>query len=77
MNCVANPCGPPNGQVDVITDTVSILNKFQNLPGAPSKDRVDLEADTPDHLVTIADVTWDLAAFSGGAYPFAVASPCP
>lgn len=77
LNCAVDPCGPPNGQVDVITDTVAILDKFQNLAGAPSKDRVDLSPDTPDHQITISDVTWDLGAFSGGLYPFGVASPCP
>lgn len=77
LNCITDPCGPPNGQVDVVTDVVAILRKFQNLVGAPNKVRVDLHPDIPNHTITIIDVTWAIQAFTGGSYPFAVADPCP
>jgi hypothetical protein len=68
-DCSIDPCGPPNGTVDVTTDVTSVLDKFKNLPGAPIKARCDLEPETPDHLVNITDVTCCLGAFLGGMYP--------
>jgi hypothetical protein len=76
--CNKDPCSAPQG-VTNIGDVTGILAKFQNLPGAPIKSRVDLvglpgNEDKLDHIISIVDVTWDLDAFVGGQYGF---DPCP
>ncbi len=61
---------PPDGSVDVTSDVTAVLDKFKNLEDAPSKIRCDVEPNTPDLLVNIADVTYVLDAFRGMPYPF-------
>jgi hypothetical protein len=81
-NCATDPCGPPDGVVNVPTDVTAILDKFRNLPGAPTKARCDLAGTPPtggilDFRIGILDVTWGLTAFGGGEYPFPPpAEPC-
>jgi hypothetical protein len=77
-HCATVPCTPPNGTVDVTTDVTAVLDKFKNLPDAPSKTRCDLEPEEVDLLINISDVTYCLDAFRGFSYPFdTVPSPCP
>ncbi len=71
---------PPDNRID-ITDTIAVLNKFSNLPGAPSKVLVDLVGNpadpTPDLKVTISDVLFCLRGFAGSGNPFSPDSqPC-
>ncbi len=61
----------PNGTVGVPTDIVSIVDKFRNLPTAPTKARTDLNPATPNLVIEITDITRALDAFRGLAYPFA------
>ncbi len=76
-DCTGCPCGPPNGSVDVVTDVVSLIKKFSNLPCAPIKTRADLEPGILDFRVNITDVLQCLNAFSGATYPFTpVLDPC-
>ena len=76
-DCATTPCGPPDGSVDVATDTLAVLDKFRNLKGAPVKARCDLEPNRPDLMINISDVTSTLDAFRGYDYPFAGPVPCP
>ena len=76
-SCSVSPCTAPDGIVNVTSDVVSLLDKFQGLPGAPVKARADLEPGIPDMILNITDVTWAIDAFSGGSYPFAVPAGCP
>lgn len=68
-NCHTQPCGPPDGSVDVVTDVLAVLNKFANLPGSPIKVRCDLEPAVPDHIIDIRDVMRVIDAFRGFSYP--------
>ncbi|RME37399.1 MAG: hypothetical protein D6788_09535 [Planctomycetota bacterium] len=76
--CSVSPCTPPDGQVDVVTDLLAVLEKFRNAPGAPPKARADLEPAIPDRLVNISDALVVLDAFRGFSYPFSppAAAPC-
>ncbi len=81
-NCTTDPCGPPDGVVNVPTDVTSVLDKFRNLAGAPIKARCDLVGIPPndgklDLVISILDVTAGLNAFVGGAYTFPPGDPCP
>ncbi len=68
----------PDGQIDVPFDVVSILDKFENRPGAPSKVVVDLEPGIVDGIVSISDVVAALESFRGAIYPFDLGLPrCP
>lgn len=71
-DCTTFPCGLPDGSVDVVTDVTSILDKFKNLPTAPSKVRMDIEPARIDFLINITDVTRALDAFSSLSYPFLI-----
>ena len=75
-DCETIPCGPPDGQVDIITDVTSALDKFKNAEGAPKKVRVDLEPGLPDGLINLSDVTFALNGFRGDTYPFTPPAPC-
>ena len=78
--CVTNPCGPPDGVVNVTADVVAILDKFKGLPGAPIKARMDLYPAVPNGIVNFDDIVGALDAFKGHAYPppyFDFPSPCP
>jgi C1A family cysteine protease len=61
---------PPDGSVDVTFDVTGAVDKFKNLPGAPSKLQADIEPNMPDRLVNITDVTYVVDAFRGLPYPF-------
>ena len=80
-------CGPfdgaqwlgADGSVDVTIDVVACLEKFKNLSTAPITARSDIEPRDPDLLITVADVTFFVGAFSGDPYPFSPSGgpPCP
>ena len=71
------PRGPANGTISVVADVVSLINKFANLPCAPSKSRADLEPRLTDLKVGISDVLRSIGAFRGESYPFTPsATPC-
>ncbi len=75
---MTNPCGPPDGKVDVATDVMSLFDKFANRPGALTKARSDLHPGVVDFRITIMDVVLALRAFTGQAYPFTPSlPPCP
>ncbi len=76
-NCVGCPCGPPDDTVSVITDVVSLLDKFANLSCAPKKSRSELQPQNVDFKLDIFDVVQCLTAFQGGSYPFTPSSPDP
>ncbi|UCC32271.1 MAG: hypothetical protein JSU86_08300, partial [Phycisphaerales bacterium] len=75
-NCIVQPCGPPDGVVNITTDVTAALDKFRNLPGTPMKARCDVEPDEPDLLVNISDVMFILDAFRGFDYPFTGPQEC-
>lgn len=60
----------PDGNVDVVTDVVSVVAKFGNALGAPAKARADLHPATPDLIITISDIVLAVEAFRGSAFPF-------
>ena len=77
-NCSVLPCGPPDGSVDIVTDVSAIIDKFRNLPGAPSKTRCDLEPAVLDWLINISDATFALDAFVAKPFPFnEIPEQCP
>ncbi len=69
-DCTECPCGPPDDRVDVVTDLVSILNKFSNLPCAVQKTRADIQPNDIDFKIDISDAVRCLGAFEGDSYPF-------
>ncbi len=56
--------------VDVTTDVVATLGKFQNRLDAPIKARIDVEPCVVDHKANISDVTQVLDAFRSKPFPF-------
>ena len=78
-DCSTDPCGVPDGSVDVVTDVTAILDKFRNVADGLSKPRADLEPETPDLIINISDVAFALEAFRGLPYAFVVPGdwPCP
>jgi hypothetical protein len=78
-SCTTVPCAPPDGQVDITPDIVSVLDKFKNLPGSPMKVRCDItpETDSADLFVDITDVESAVEAFNGLLYPFSAPESCP
>ncbi len=78
-DCSTNPCGPPNGTIDIVSDVVAILRKFSNAFGAPIKARVDLTPAQLDFKIDISDVLETLGAFQGNTFPYApppTSNPC-
>ncbi len=76
-DCTTNPCGPPDGIVNVTTDVTAVLDKFRNLEGAPIKARSDIDPNRPDQIINMTDVTHVLDAFRGFDYPFEPGPPPP
>jgi hypothetical protein len=67
----------PDGSVGITTDVVSILEKFANRAGAPTKARADLEPCEVDLKLNITDATRALDGFRGVLYPFRpLGTPC-
>lgn len=62
--------GPPDGSVDIGSDVLGALGKFQSAPGALSKVRTDLYPATPDFVISIADVLRVIDAFVGLPFSF-------
>ncbi len=70
LNVATCPNGVPEENVGVVTDVVSLLNKFSNNFCAPTKARTDLVPHNTDKKITISDVVGVLDAFVGGDYAF-------
>jgi len=66
----------PNGRIDFL-DITAVVEKFRNLPSAPSKVRVDLAGGDPDAIVDFTDISVCVDAFRGFAYPYGVPDDCP
>ncbi|MBI2451761.1 hypothetical protein HYV50_01640, partial [Candidatus Pacearchaeota archaeon] len=66
----------PDGRVDTATDVVAVLDKFRNLPTAPSKTRTDIEPALVDQKIQITDTSRVLDAFRGIQYPFSITQTC-
>ncbi|MGB2985923.1 MAG: hypothetical protein WBE26_08570 [Phycisphaerae bacterium] len=66
----------PDGDAD-FDDIAAVVDKFRNLPGAPSKTRADLADDVPDLLVNFNDISAAVDAFRGLPYPFDGPAGCP
>ena len=86
-DCMVMPSGyvdcwsPPNGAVN-FDDISALVDKFNNLGGAPSKSRADIagpaEQDgTPDRLVNFVDISYCVDAFRGLPYLFPGPTGCP
>ncbi len=74
---------PPNGVVSIPFDTVSLVDKFKNIPCAPRKARADQVGVPPnsaclDMKISISDIVDNLNAFRGIPYPYSpsAANPC-
>lgn len=78
-DCFTGQCSPPDGTVGIVTDVTSMLDKFKNQLGAPSKARCDIEPAQLDFVINISDVAMAVDAFKGFTYPFELATdtPCP
>ena len=70
QDCSGCPCGAPDLGVNVVTDIVSILNKFANADCALTKARADIQPAALDFMVDILDVVRALAGFTGDNFPF-------
>jgi hypothetical protein len=69
--------GPPDARVDIISDAIALLNKFNNRPNALPKARCDIQPALPDLVIDIVDVSRAIDAFRGMPYPFPPAPwPC-
>jgi len=77
-HCEIDPCTPPNGVVDFL-DISAVVDKFRNLPGAPTKSRTDLVGSLPDLVIDFVDISSCVDAFRGLPYPFSGPdlAPCP
>jgi len=76
-DCTTGHYSPPDGTVNVTTDCTAILDKFKNLPVAPTKAACDIDPSEPDQLIGISDLTYCIESFIGLSYPFEPdPSPC-
>lgn len=66
----------PDGRVDAL-DVVGAVNKFKDVPGAPSTSQADLFPGIPDQVINALDITVLVYAFKGFAFPFSGPSNCP
>jgi hypothetical protein len=67
---------PPNGTVD-FNDISSVVDKFKNATGAPSKPRVDVAPEVPDRIIDFDDIPSVVDAFKGLPYPYDGPEGCP
>ncbi|MGB2984342.1 MAG: lectin like domain-containing protein [Phycisphaerae bacterium] len=72
----APPCGPPNGIVD-FNDIASVVDKFRDLPGAPSKLLADIGPDRVDGIVDFEDIPLTVDAFRHLPLTYEVPPACP
>lgn len=61
----------PDGNVDMVTDLVAMIDKFGNISGAPLKSRTDLEYLILDLIINISDAVLVADAFADEDYPYA------
>ena len=77
---VVAPFNPPDPstQPDAV-DVASMVNKFKNAPGAPSKTSAQLQPNVPNLNADqdALDIAACVDAFKGFAYPFSGPCPCP
>lgn len=66
---------PGLAQPDFV-DITTIVDKFRNIPGAPSKAVVDLDPDLPNQVIDFNDIVGAVDAFRGFAYPFDGPTSC-
>jgi hypothetical protein len=66
----------PEGAADFV-DISALVDKFKNVPTAPSKVRTDLAGQLLDLRVDFVDIAYAVDAFGGSDYPFAAGLPCP
>jgi hypothetical protein len=66
----------PDGDAD-FDDIAALVDKFKNLPGAPSKTQADLAGDLPSLIVDFEDISVVVDGFRGLPYPFDGPSGCP
>ena len=67
----------PDATIDIVHDVTACVDKFQNAPGAPTKERVDIGPNVPDWRInTTSDVTMLIDAFGGAPYPFPGPGTC-
>ena len=68
-----------DGSVDIVSDAIATLSRFQNLTSAPQKTRVDLAPSPADGVIDIVDIVMVVNAFQGLGDPFVptVPEPCP
>lgn len=76
QDCQGCPCGPPDNSVNVTTDVVAQLDKFQNKLCSVSMARADIQPDAQDFKITINEVLLSLNAFRGWPYPLTPGDPC-
>ncbi len=66
----------PDGIVDAF-DIVGQIDKFKQVPGAPTVPQADLYPSAPDQVIDALDVTLTVDAFKGLPYPLSGATACP
>ena len=74
-----NNAASPQGTVDFV-DISSVVDKFKNSTGAPSKTRADVAPSLPDRIVDFVDIPSIVDGFKGRPYPYAgppATDPCP
>lgn len=67
-----SPTSQPN-----FGDITAIVSKFKDDPGAIRKVFADLSPNSPDAVVNFKDISDDVEAFKGNAYPYPGPSACP
>jgi hypothetical protein len=73
------PNRAPNGNVNVIGDTISVINKFSNIGCPVEKARADIRGAPAfgiNFKIDIFDILQTIAAFQGESYPFTPTDPC-
>lgn len=75
-DCFVDYCGPPNDITDFI-DIMAVVDKFKNLPGAPSKARADLAPGTTNRIIDFIDIGVIVEAFRNFPYTFPGPGECP
>ena len=73
---VAGQWGPPNGVVNM-DDVMSAVQRFQQLPGAPALNWVDVDPAVPNAVLNMTDIFQIIQGFRGRPYPFSNPVDCP
>jgi len=76
----STPFNPPSASAQPDgNDVIAVLNKFKNLPGAPSKLAAQIQPNIPELNADVSglDISATVDAFKGAAYPFSGPCACP